>query len=99
MRRMQTLAWTSATLLILSGLGCVSVRAPERINVNSSPGRSRIDTSRVPPTRDHADAREKLAQAYDRIDYLERKVNYLEKDKDELKDELNDARRRADRND
>lgn len=99
---MQTFKRLGIGAVIVFGLsagGCLSVRAPERINVGSSPGRERIDTSRVPPTRDHADAREKLAQAYDRIDYLERKINNLEEDKHELQQEVKDARRRADRKD
>ncbi len=67
--------------------GCLNVKAPDTINIGSQRGRDPIDTSRVPPTASHEAARRKLAQAYDRIQYLERKVHGLQKDKRELKQE------------
>lgn len=73
---------------MLAGLaGCVNVQAPERIEVGSSPGREPIDTSRVPPTGSHEEARRKIAEAYQRIDYLDRKVRDLKEDKEKYKDE------------
>ncbi|MCA9244374.1 MAG: hypothetical protein KDA32_10495 [Phycisphaerales bacterium] len=68
---------------LLASVGCISVKAPERITVGSGGSRP-VDTSRVPPTRDHAHAREKLAEAYARIDYLEDELRDCEKDKREL---------------
>ncbi len=74
--------------------GCVSVKAPEDINIGSRPGREPIDTSRVPPTRSHEEARQKLAGAYERIDYLEAKIRDLEDDKEELKKKRDEYKRK-----
>ena len=79
------------TLTVLSA-GCVSVKAPESINVNNRP--SRIDSSRVPKTRSHEEARQLLAEAYERNRYLESKVDKLERDKDELKEERDEYKRK-----
>ncbi len=72
-----------AAFVIVLMSGCVSVKAPERITVGSSGSRP-VDTSRVPPTRDHAQARERLAEAYARIDYLEDELDDCESDKREM---------------
>lgn len=88
--RMETrMGWIGLALLLpwLGGTGCVSLKAPEEINVNQSPGHARIDTSHIPPTRSHEEARQRLAEAYERINYLEAKVRELRHDKDELKRE------------
>ncbi len=77
--------------------GCLSVKAPDEINIGSSrPGRRPIDTRRVPPTRTHEEARQKLAQAYDRIHYLEGEVRSLKKDLDDLEDDLEDMEEERD---
>ncbi|MHC4799784.1 MAG: hypothetical protein ACYTF1_24380, partial [Planctomycetota bacterium] len=39
--------------------GCVSVKAPERISIGDHP--RRIDSTRVPPTQSHEEARQLLA--------------------------------------
>lgn len=67
--------------------GCLTVQAPEKIEIGNRPGSEPIDTSRLPPTASHEEARQRLAEAYERISYLESKVRDLEKDKRELKDE------------
>lgn len=77
--------------------GCVSLKAPERISVNDRP--ARVDSSRVPETRSHEEARQRLAEAYERNRYLEGKVERLERDKEELKRERDEYKRRADRYD
>jgi len=84
-------------VILVAGIsltGCINVKAPEEINVGSSPGRQPIDTSRLPRTQSHEEARQKLAEAYQRIDYLEDKVRDLDKDKRELKDERDDYKRK-----
>jgi hypothetical protein len=87
-----TLALIAATVVsagVLTIVGCVNVKAPEEINIGGGGrGREPIDTSRVPPNMSPEEARQKLAEAYDRINYLEGKVRGLEKDKRELKDDL-----------
>ncbi|MGE3181726.1 MAG: hypothetical protein AB7N71_08855 [Phycisphaerae bacterium] len=85
--------------VLLSGLmlvGCVSVKAPERVVVNGGSGSRPVDTSRVPPTSSHEDARRKLAEAYQRIDYLEDQLADEKRDNDELERKLD---RMEDRND
>jgi outer membrane murein-binding lipoprotein Lpp len=73
-----------ATAFFLSG--CVNLKAPEEINIGS--GRHQpVDASQVPPTKTHEEARQKLAEAYTEIRYLQSKVADLEKDKKELKAE------------
>jgi hypothetical protein len=79
---------------VAAGAGCVSVKAPERINFQ--PHAEVADPSQVPPTYSHEEAREKLAEAYAEIRYLRDKVSDLEEDKDELKRERDHYKRRAD---
>ncbi len=78
-------------------VGCVSVKAPEKIVIGDSPGSRPVDTSRVPPTRDHAEARQRLAEAYQRIEYLESRNRKLEQDNQRLRRERDEAEERADR--
>ncbi|MHC4477467.1 MAG: hypothetical protein ACYTEL_17605 [Planctomycetota bacterium] len=72
--------------------GCVSVKAPERISIGDHP--RRIDSTRVPPTQSHEEARQLLAEAYERNRYLEAKVADLERDKQKLKAERDEYKRR-----
>jgi len=84
--------------LVLVGLGCVNVKAPERIDVGGGgPGREPIDTSRVPPTASHEEARQRLGEAYERIRYLEGKVHGLEEDKRDLKREKEEYKKKYER--
>lgn len=89
--------------VMLGGAGCLSVRGPDEISVNAGNRPRRIDSSHVPPTRDHEDARHMLAEAYERNRYLEHKVEKLEKKKRELKAERDEYKRKykreKDRND
>lgn len=91
--RIELLGLSATGLCVMVLSGCVSVKAPERINVNDRP--ARVDSSRVPPTSSHEEARQLLADAYERNRYLEGKVERLERDKDELKRERDDYKRRA----
>ena len=74
--------------------GCVNVRGLEGINVDARHRPRRIDSSRVPPTHSHAEARQRLAEAYERNRYLEHKVGKLEDDKRKLKAQRDDYKRR-----
>ncbi len=73
--------------------GCVNIDAPD-ISVGSSSGRRPIDASRVPPTKSHDEARQKLAESYERIRYLEAKIRDLEEDKEKLKDKRDEYKRK-----
>jgi outer membrane murein-binding lipoprotein Lpp len=97
MPQIRLLALLTVVALLIVGTslaGCVNVKAPEQINVGSRPGRRSLDTSSVPPTRSHLEARQKLAEAYDRIRYLEAKIDDLEEDKRELKEDRDDYKRK-----
>ena len=73
--------------------GCVNVKAPKEIHVGHSKPK-RVDTSRVPKTHGESDCRQKLAEAYERLDYLEGKVDDLEDDKRELKREKEEYKKK-----
>jgi predicted RNase H-like nuclease (RuvC/YqgF family) len=83
-----------AILFVMSVLlaGCVSVKAPESISIGDHP--HRIDSSRVPPTQSHEEARQLLGETYERNRYLEAKVAELEREKKELKQERDEYKRR-----
>ena len=86
----------SCCLLMFVGLsvcGCLNVSTPREINVSSDVGtRQHVDTSSVPPTGSHEEARQRLADAYAEIRSLRSDVAKLERDKKELKRERDDCR-------
>jgi len=73
----------------LVGLGAGCVEAPREINIGTDYGRSRqarIDSTQIPPTANHAEARQELKKAYYRIGQLEREKDRLQRKYDECKD-------------
>jgi len=74
--------------------GCVSVRGPDEIKVNAGYRPARIDSSHLPPTRNHEEARHRLAEAYERNQYLEHKVEKLEKKNRKLKEQRDEYKRK-----
>lgn len=86
----------AATVIMLL-VGCVSVKAPERINVNGH--RSRTGHSNAPSTSNLPQCQEELAQAYDELTYLRDKVSRLERDNDKLDHKLDECEDRLDRYD
>ena len=93
MLKVRPLAASFIVLFAISVLlgGCVSLKAPESISVGDHP--RRIDSSRVPPTQSHEEARQRLGEAYERNRYLEAKVADLEREKEELKKERDEYKR------
>jgi uncharacterized protein len=87
-----TVALVAAGLL---GTGCISVKAPERISINSSRPQP-VDSRRVPSTRSHEEARAELNKAYQNIQYLEERNRKLERDAQEYKRERDECRRSKD---
>lgn len=83
--RAMVMGAAAGVALAIGAFGCVSVKAPERIEVNR---RERVDASQVPPTSSHEEARQRLAEAYAEIRHLRAKVADLEEDKAELRREL-----------
>lgn len=84
-----------ALIVAAVGIGCVNVKAPERIDVGGKPvyGGDR-NRQRDPNPQTLDGCREELRRAYDRIDSLERKVADLESDKRKLKDERDEYKDR-----
>lgn len=80
----------AGSLLVASG--CVSVKAPERINIGNSSRPEPVDASRIPPTSSHEHARQELAKAYQNIQYLERENQRLDRKAAEYKRERDDCR-------
>ncbi len=76
------LATLTVALLWLGG--CVSVKAPERIEIGNV-GHERVDSSRVPDPRTLDEARAELRKAYGYIRHLEDEVQELEEEKAECK--------------
>lgn len=79
--------------LVALGVGCV--QAPREINVGTDYGRSRqtrIDSTQIPATSSHAEARQELKKAYYRIGQLERDNERLQRKYDECKDKYERAK-------
>lgn len=80
--------WLAAALVgafWLSTFGCVSIKAPEKIEVGGGSRPEPVDSSRVPNPTTLEEARHELRKAYGNIQYLERRVDDLEKDKAKYK--------------
>lgn len=80
--------------IMLGAAGCLNVQGPDEINVSAGNRPKRIDSGRVPTTRSHEEARRRLAEAYGRNQYLEHKVEKLEKKNRELKEERDEYKRK-----
>ena len=97
MKRIQSMALVGIFVASMAMAGCVSVKAPERINVNGRSHRGTTNTRSVPHTTSHEDARRKLAQAHAEIDELRARNQRLERKERELKQDNDDCERRLDR--
>ncbi len=84
----------SMSLAIL--VGCLNVNVPEEVVVHHQAD-ARVDSSRVPQTRNLEQCRTELNKAYRYIQTLERKNKSLEKDKAELKLENKQLKKRLER--
>lgn len=83
---------------IAAAIGCLEIKAPERINVNSNRP-ARVDPGRVPHINTVEEGRYELDKAYQNIRYLEDRVAKLEREKDEAKRERDDYKDRNDGDD
>ena len=98
---MNTRAWflLAAGCLLWATAGCVSAKAPERIDVSVG-GSSRpepVDSSRVPNPQTLDEARFELRKAYANIEWLERELAELEDDKAECKRERDRYKKERDK--
>ncbi len=66
--------------------GCLNVRTPD-IQINTSAPPEQIDSSRVPPTATHQEARAELVKAYNQIRYLEQRNARLRDKASEYREE------------
>ena len=98
---MSKLVLTGFAIVLLGGLvsfaGCVSIKAPEEVYIANRNRRERIDSSRVPPTNSHEEARQKLAEAYERNRFLEDKVQKLEREMRKLKADRDEYKEKYER--
>jgi len=83
--------------LLLLSTGCVSVKAPERVEIGTGGRTEAVDSSEVPNPRTLEEARYELRKAYGRIRYLEGKVDDLEEDKAECKRDKERYKKERDR--
>lgn len=73
-------------VILTSSGACVNARAPENIYIGGGgPAPQDVDSSRVPDTRTHEEARAELVKAYNQI-------RYLEHDNDTLRRRYEDAK-------
>jgi hypothetical protein len=77
----------ACTALLVAG--CFSAKAPEKIYIGTGPQPADIDSSSVPHTETHEQARAELIKAYQQIRYLEDRY-------DRCRSKLEDARAEAD---
>lgn len=88
--------WSAAVGLVWLMTGCVSVKAPERVTVNAG-GPEPVDSSRLPATNSHAEAREELRKAYANLQHLERVSDRLDQKLEKCKRELDRCEERLER--
>lgn len=95
---MSTRSWAllAAGGLLWTTAGCVSVKAPERIEVGGGSRPEPVDSSRVPNPRTLEEARVDLRKAYANIQWLEGEVADLEKDKAKYKRERDKYKKQRD---
>ena len=88
-----------AGCLLWAAAGCVSAKAPERIEVNLGGSRrpEPVDSSRVPDPKTLEEARYELRKAYANVEWLEREVEELEKDKAKCKRERDKYKKERDK--
>jgi len=80
--------------VVLCLCGCVNVKAPESVDLRVGDSEP-VDSSAIPETHSHEEARAELRRAYGRIQHLERENAALERkaaryksERDECKDRL-----------
>jgi hypothetical protein len=80
--------------LICMSAGCLNVRMPEKVEVGTAQPEP-VDSSRIPETATHEEARAELRKAYENIQYLEHenqrlhdKADKYKRERDQYKDRL-----------
>jgi hypothetical protein len=75
--------------------GCVNIDPNVKVDMRSRP--EPVDSSRVPQTASHEEARRELNKAYQNIQWLERELARQERKKDEYKRERDRYKKQRDR--
>lgn len=91
-----TVLLIATTTLLVAAVGCVSVQAPERIDIGSSRSEP-VDSSQVPQTSSHEEAQVELRKAYGYIRDLEQRVDKLKREKKECEREREKCEERLER--
>jgi hypothetical protein len=73
---------------------CLSVKAPERIEVNSGPPPQDVDSAQTPHPPTLAESHAELDRAYRQIQYLEDRLAHSERKRDEYKRERDEAEKK-----
>ena len=96
---MSTRPWLllAAAGLIWATAGCVSVKAPETIEIGGRGRPEPVDSSRVPATASHEEARYELQKAYRHIQWLERDNQRWREKAAEYKRERDEYKHQRDR--
>ncbi|HUU86013.1 MAG TPA: hypothetical protein VM243_21155 [Phycisphaerae bacterium] len=81
-----TILLACCCVVLLAPVGCVQLRAPD-VQVNMGPGPEDVDSSRVPPTATHEEARIELTKAYRHIHYLEYQNTRLQEKYEKAREE------------
>jgi hypothetical protein len=85
-------------VLMAGNAGCLNIGGDEPlVRVESSPEPAPVDTTRIPPVNTVEEGRQRLAEAYQRIGYLERELDGANRDKAELKADVKKAKQERDR--
>lgn len=96
LRSHPSMGWLAVSVLLGELSGCVSVKAPERIDIGREPPPP-VDSSRLPPTATHEECRGELEKAYQNIQYLERENARLDRKCQEYKRERDEYKKRLKR--
>ncbi len=88
---LSVLAWVAAAPIA----GCLKIGGNEPlVRVNApAPEPAPVDTSRVPPVNSVEEGRQRLAEAYQRIDYLQQQLDDARRDNARLKADLKTAKK------
>ncbi len=91
---LSVLSW----VLVGSNAGCLKIGGDEPLVRVNAPRESPppVDTSRVPPISSVEEGRQRLAEAYQRIDYLERQLDDATRSNTKLKADLKTAKKERD---
>ena len=90
---MRTLILLACCLVVSCLVGCVIVRTPV-VQINMGPSPEDLDSSQVPPTATHEEARAELIKAYKHVRYLEHQNARLREKHEDARQERDEYKRK-----